>query len=126
VWACGVGTVMFGLRPDGTGPGRDGPGLAVPGRTYTQSHLDYVIEVVTRVASWAAQLPGMHVVSQPRQPRPRPARPEHPATVPGLQATAVAALIAGGSACMIGSFASYAAASSGPSCGLGEGAGCWA
>jgi len=33
------------------------------------SHLDYVIEVVTRVASRAGQLPGMRIVSQPRQLR---------------------------------------------------------
>ena len=28
--------------------------LAIPRRTYTQSHIDYVIEVVTRVAGRAA------------------------------------------------------------------------
>ena len=33
------------------------------------SHLDYVIEAVTRVADRAAQLPGMRIVSQPRQLR---------------------------------------------------------
>jgi tryptophanase len=43
--------------------------LAVPRRTYTQSHLDYVIEAVTRVASRATQLRGMRIVSQPRQLR---------------------------------------------------------
>jgi tryptophanase len=43
--------------------------LAVPRRTYTQSHLDYVIEAVTRVAGRAADLPGMRIVSQPRQLR---------------------------------------------------------
>ena len=71
VRACEIGTVMFGLRPDGTEApaAMDLVRLAVPRRTYTQSHLDYVIEVVTRVASRAAQLPGMRIVSQPRQLR---------------------------------------------------------
>jgi tryptophanase len=35
--------------------------LAVPRRTYTQSHLDYVIEVVERVAAKAGDLVGMEV-----------------------------------------------------------------
>src|SRR5271165_2492382 len=50
-------------------PAMDLVRLAVRRRTYTQSHLDYVIEVVTRVARRVAQLPGMHIVSQPRQLR---------------------------------------------------------
>ena len=52
VRACEIGTVMFGLRPDGTEApaAMDLVRLAIPRRTYTQSHLDYVIEVVTRVA----------------------------------------------------------------------------
>jgi tryptophanase len=71
VRACEIGTVMFGLRPDGTEvpAAMDLVRLAVPRRTYTQSHLDYVIEVVTRVASRAARLPGLRIVSQPRQLR---------------------------------------------------------
>jgi tryptophanase len=43
--------------------------LAIPRRTYTQSHMDYVIEVAERVAYRAADLPGMRIVSQPRQLR---------------------------------------------------------
>ncbi len=71
VRACEIGTVMFGRQPDGTEvpAAMDLVRLAVPRRTYTQSHLDYVIEVVTRVASRAAQLPGLRIVSQPRQLR---------------------------------------------------------
>ena len=72
VRACEIGTVMFGLRPDGTEApaAMDLVRLAVPRRTYTQSHLDYVIEVVTRVANRAAQgSPGIRIVSQPRQLR---------------------------------------------------------
>ena len=71
VRACEIGTVMFGLHPDGTETpaAMDLVRLAIPRRTYTQSHIDYVIEVVTRVASRAAELPGMRIVSQPRQLR---------------------------------------------------------
>jgi len=71
VRSCEIGTVMFGLRPDGTEvpAAMDLVRLAIPRRTYTQSHIDYVIEVVTRVADRAAKLPGMRIVSQPRQLR---------------------------------------------------------
>ena len=71
VRTCEIGTVMFGLHPDGTETpaALDLVRLAIPRRTYTQSHIDYVIEVVTRVASRAAQLPGLRIVSQPRQLR---------------------------------------------------------
>jgi len=43
--------------------------LAIPRRTYTQSHIDYVIEAVTRVAERAAELPGYRIVEQPDQLR---------------------------------------------------------
>ena len=71
VRACEIGTVMFGLRPDGTETpaAMDLVRLAIPRRTYTQSHIDYVIEVLTRVADRAADLPGMRIVSQPRHLR---------------------------------------------------------
>ena len=71
VRACEIGTVMFGVRPDGTESpaAMDLVRLAVPRRTYTQSHIDYVIEVVLRVAARAADLPGLRIVSQPRQLR---------------------------------------------------------
>jgi tryptophanase len=71
VRACEIGTVMFGLHPDGTETpaAMDLVRLAIPRRTYTQSHIDYVIEVVARVAARAATLPGMRIVSQPRQLR---------------------------------------------------------
>ena len=44
-----IGTVMFGLRPDGTEvpPAMDLVRLAIPRRVYTQSHIDYVAEVVS-------------------------------------------------------------------------------
>ena len=71
VRSCEIGTVMFGLRPDGTEQPApmDLVRLAIPRRTYTQSHIDYVIEVVTRVAARKAGLPDLKIVSQPRQLR---------------------------------------------------------
>ncbi|HEX9030745.1 MAG TPA: tryptophanase [Streptosporangiaceae bacterium] len=71
VRSCEIGTVMFGSHPDGTETpaAMDLVRLAIPRRTYTQSHIDYVTEVVTRVSDRAADLPGMRIVSQPRQLR---------------------------------------------------------
>ena len=43
--------------------------LAIPRRTYTQSHIDYVIEVVNSVTANAAELRGMRIVTQPSQLR---------------------------------------------------------
>ena len=64
---CEIGTVMFGLRPDGTEApaAMDLVRLAIPRRTYTQSHIDYVIEVVRWVAERAASLRGLRIVEQP-------------------------------------------------------------
>jgi tryptophanase len=39
--------------------------LAVPRRTYTQSHIDYVIEVVRAVAERASRLRGFRIVDEP-------------------------------------------------------------
>jgi tryptophanase len=68
---CEIGTVMFGLHPDGTEEpaALDLVRLAIPRRTYTQSHVDYVIEVVTAVADRAASLPGYRIVEAPPQLR---------------------------------------------------------
>jgi tryptophanase len=68
---CEIGTVMFGRRPDGTEEpaAMDLVRLAIPRRTYTQSHIDHVIEVVTDVASRASDLAGYRIVAQPPQLR---------------------------------------------------------
>jgi tryptophanase len=64
---CEIGSVMFGLRPDGT----EAPAamelvrLAIPRRTYTQSHIDYVIEVCTHVAGRRDELRGLRMTSEP-------------------------------------------------------------
>ena len=62
-----IGTVMFGLRPDGTEvpPAMDLVRLAIPRRVYTQSHIDYVAEVVLAVAAASAGLRGYRIVSAP-------------------------------------------------------------
>jgi tryptophanase len=64
---CEIGTVMFGRRPDGTETpaAMDLVRLAIPRRTYTQSHVDYVIEVVRWVAEQAGSLRGVRIVDQP-------------------------------------------------------------
>jgi tryptophanase len=68
---CEIGTVMFGMKPDGTEEpaATDLVRLAIPRRTYTQSHVDYVIEVVTDVAARAEDLPGYQIVEQAPQLR---------------------------------------------------------
>jgi tryptophanase len=64
---CEIGTVMFGRHPDGTesAAAMDLVRLAIPRRTYTQSHIDYVIEVVRWVAERAPSLGGLRIVDQP-------------------------------------------------------------
>jgi tryptophanase len=62
-----IGSVMFGKHPDGT----EAPApmelvrMAIPRRTYTQSHIDYVIEVVAEVVARAPRLGGYRIVSEP-------------------------------------------------------------
>jgi tryptophanase len=69
--SCEIGTVMFGLHPDGS----EVPAemelvrLAIPRRVYTQSHIDYVIEVIRWVAERASELRGYRIVEQPAQLR---------------------------------------------------------
>jgi tryptophanase len=64
---CEIGTVMFGRHTDGTetAAAMDLVRLAIPRRTYTQSHIDYVIEVVKWVAERASTLRGLRIVEQP-------------------------------------------------------------
>jgi tryptophanase len=63
-----IGSVMFGRPLAG---GAEEPAamelvrLAIPRRVYTQSHIDYVAEVVAAAASRGPELPGYRIVSQP-------------------------------------------------------------
>ena len=64
---CEIGTVMFGRRADGSEEPApmDLVRLAIPRRTYTQSHVDYVIEVCEHVAAHADELRGLRIVEEP-------------------------------------------------------------
>ncbi len=62
-----IGTVMFG-RPRRGEPDEPAPmelvRLAIPRRMYTQSHIDYVGEVIIDVATHADEMPGYRIVEQ--------------------------------------------------------------
>ena len=63
-----IGTVMFGRPRPGDEPDEPAPTelvrLAIPRRTYTQSHIDYVGEVVIEVAQHAPEIRGYRIVEQ--------------------------------------------------------------
>jgi tryptophanase len=67
--SCEIGSVMLGRRDPATG--NEEPAamelvrLALPRRVYTQSHVDYVVEVVADVVQRRDQLRGMRIVEQP-------------------------------------------------------------
>ena len=62
-----IGSVMFG-RPQPDGSELPAPlelvRLAIPRRSYTQSHIDYVAEVVVSVADRASQIEGYRIIEQ--------------------------------------------------------------
>ncbi len=62
-----IGTVMFGTRPDGSeqAASMDLVRLAIPRRVYTQSHIDYVAEVVISVHEQRERLCGYRIASAP-------------------------------------------------------------
>jgi len=68
VRAVEIGSVMFGLQPDGT----EKPApmelvrLAIPRRVYTQSHVDYLAEVVIHTYQQREKLGGYRIVSAPK------------------------------------------------------------
>ena len=65
--AAEIGSVMFGHQPDGT----ERPAalelvrLAFPRRVYTQSHVDYVAEVLLHIASLAPRIRGVRMIDAP-------------------------------------------------------------
>jgi tryptophanase len=65
--SCEIGTVMFGLGPDGAEKAADMDlvRLAMPRRVYTQSHADYLVEVFEEVVRSRDTLRGLRIVSQP-------------------------------------------------------------
>lgn len=63
-----IGSVMFGIQPDGVerAAGMELVRLAIPRRLYTQSHLDYVAEAVISVAAQREVLHGYRITSSQR------------------------------------------------------------
>ncbi|MBV8210932.1 MAG: tryptophanase [Burkholderiaceae bacterium] len=61
-----VGSVMFGRQSDGSEKVAelDLVRLAFPRRVYTQSHVDYLAEVILEIAAQKASLPGYRIVEQ--------------------------------------------------------------
>ncbi|TVQ67472.1 MAG: tryptophanase [Balneolaceae bacterium] len=68
VRAVEIGSVMFGLQPDGT----EKPApmelvrLAIPRRVYTQSHIDYLADVVIHTYEQREKLGGYRIASAPK------------------------------------------------------------
>ena len=65
--SCEIGTVMFGRQADGgeQAAPMELVRLAIPRRVYTQSHMDYVLEVLLEVFEQRESLRGMRIVSAP-------------------------------------------------------------
>ena len=65
--AAEIGSVMFGLQPDGSERPADLElvRLAFPRRVYTQSHVDYVAEVVLHVGTLTDRIRGVRIVQSP-------------------------------------------------------------
>jgi tyrosine phenol-lyase len=63
-----IGTVMFGRRDPETGEEQAGPmelvRLAIPRRVYTQSHIDYVVEVILDVFARREAIGGFRITHQ--------------------------------------------------------------
>lgn len=62
-----IGSVMFGKQPDGSEKAAplELVRLAFPRRTYTQSHVDYLAEVLLRVGELRDQVRGVRMVEAP-------------------------------------------------------------
>jgi tryptophanase len=62
-----IGSVMFGHQPDGSErpPAMELVRLAFPRRVYTQSHVDYVAEVILHVKALAERIRGVKIVEAP-------------------------------------------------------------
>ncbi|MBZ5589826.1 MAG: tryptophanase [Acidobacteriia bacterium] len=69
VRACEIGNVMFGTQDQKTGswkwPALDLVRLAIPRRTYTQSHMDYVVEGIAELHQRRTEIRGLRFVHRP-------------------------------------------------------------
>jgi tryptophanase len=61
-----VGSVMFGMQPDGSEQPApmDLVRLAFPRRVYTQSHVDYMVEIIESIYRQRRKLPGYRIAWQ--------------------------------------------------------------
>ncbi len=63
-----IGTLMFGGKDPGTGRARQATlellRLAIPRRVYTQSHMDYVVEVAGQLARRKDDLRGLRILEE--------------------------------------------------------------
>ncbi|HSN88886.1 MAG TPA: tryptophanase [Thermoanaerobaculia bacterium] len=68
-----IGTLMFGGKDPATGEERQAAlellRLAIPRRVYTQSHVDYLVEVAHEVAARKEELRGFRIVEEPQHLR---------------------------------------------------------
>jgi tyrosine phenol-lyase len=66
-----IGSVMFGRQPDGTEKAApmELVRLAFPRRVYTQSHVDYLAEVILHVHGLRHRLRGVELTAAPEQLR---------------------------------------------------------
>ncbi|MFT7677061.1 MAG: tyrosine phenol-lyase [Planctomycetota bacterium] len=67
--SCEIGTVMLGRIDPATGTEQPAPAelvrLALPRRTYTQTHMDYVLAIIERVFERRDQVQGVRIASAP-------------------------------------------------------------
>lgn len=63
-----IGTVMFGRQPDGSEKpaAMDLVRLAMPRRTYTQSHADYILEAFEELTEIRRSLKGLRITQEPK------------------------------------------------------------
>ncbi len=68
--SCEIGSVMLGRTDPDTGAELPAEHelvrLAIPRRTYTQSHMDYLIEIICRVWERRFDVPGVEITSAPK------------------------------------------------------------
>ena len=67
-----IGSMMFGMQPDGTEKPAEKElvRLAFPRRVYTQSHVDYLAEVLIHVNNLRERIRGVRIVDAPPGPAP--------------------------------------------------------
>ncbi len=65
--SCEIGSVMFGRRKDGSEAAHSSElvRLAIPRRVYTQSHMDFVLEVIGHVAKHRKQIGAVKIIREP-------------------------------------------------------------